>query len=147
MDRIVSRRNFLKTSMGVSAAALVSKGQVLAGAKKEASAMIIAASRNGLKATEKAMKLMKKGSDPLDAVIAGVNIVENDPDDISVGYGGLPNEDGVVELDASVMHGPTHNAGAVASLRNIKNPSYWLLIFIYSIHNGTFYQVIVKRLN
>jgi N4-(beta-N-acetylglucosaminyl)-L-asparaginase len=57
------------------------------------------------------------------AVIAGVNIVEDDPNDMSVGYGGLPNEDGVVELDASVMYGPTHQAGAVASLRNIKNPS------------------------
>jgi hypothetical protein len=61
--------------------------------------------------------------DPLDAVIAGVNIVERDPDDHSVGYGGLPNEDGVVELDSCVMHGPTHNAGAVAALRNIKTPS------------------------
>jgi N4-(beta-N-acetylglucosaminyl)-L-asparaginase len=66
---------------------------------------------------------MLKGIDTLDACIEGVNIVENDPDDITVGYGGLPNEDGVVELDAAVMHGPTHLAGAVASLRNIKNPS------------------------
>jgi len=56
-------------------------------------------------------------------VIAGVNIVEDDPDDITVGYGGLPNEDGVVQLDASVMHGPTHNAGAVAALEGIRNPS------------------------
>ena len=69
------------------------------------------------------MEILKAGGDPLDAVIAGVNIVEDDPDDMSVGYGGLPNEDGVVELDASVMYGPTHSAGAVASLRNIKNPS------------------------
>ena len=69
------------------------------------------------------MELIQKGKDPLDAVIAGVNIVENDPEETGVGCGGLPNEDGIVELDASVMHGPTHNAGAVASLRNIKNPS------------------------
>jgi N4-(beta-N-acetylglucosaminyl)-L-asparaginase len=69
------------------------------------------------------MAVLKAGGDPLDAVIAGVNIVEDDPDDMSVGTGGLPNEDGVVELDASVMYGPTHSAGAVASLRNIKNPS------------------------
>jgi N4-(beta-N-acetylglucosaminyl)-L-asparaginase len=69
------------------------------------------------------MELIRSGSDALDAVIAGVNIVEDDPNDTSVGYGGLPNEDGVVELDAAVMHGPTHRAGAVAALRNIKNPS------------------------
>ena len=56
-------------------------------------------------------------------MIAGVNIVEKDPDDHSVGYGGLPNEDGVVELDSCVMHGPTHQAGAVAALQNIKTPS------------------------
>jgi N4-(beta-N-acetylglucosaminyl)-L-asparaginase len=91
--------------------------------RKKLSRPIVIASRNGLKATQKAMEMLKAGADPLDAVIAGVNLVENDPNDLGVGYGGLPNEDGVVELDASVMHGPTHNAGAVASLRNIKNPS------------------------
>ncbi len=67
--------------------------------------------------------MIREGADALDAVIAGVNIVEDDPNDTSVGYGGLPNEEGVVELDAAVMHGPTHRAGAVAALRNIKNPS------------------------
>jgi N4-(beta-N-acetylglucosaminyl)-L-asparaginase len=69
------------------------------------------------------MELLQSGADPLDAVIAGVNIVEDDPNDMSVGYGGLPNEDGVVELDASVMHGPTHSSGAVAAIQKIKNPS------------------------
>lgn len=84
---------------------------------------VVIASGNGLKATEKAMALLGEGADPLDAVVAGVNLVEDDPNDNSVGYGGLPNERGVVELDASVMHGPTGMAGAVAALRNIKNPS------------------------
>jgi N4-(beta-N-acetylglucosaminyl)-L-asparaginase len=70
-----------------------------------------------------AMALIKRGMDTLDAAIKGVNIVEDDPKDRSVGYGGLPNEEGVVELDACVMHGPTRRAGAVASLRDIKNPS------------------------
>jgi N4-(beta-N-acetylglucosaminyl)-L-asparaginase len=69
------------------------------------------------------MEKLRGGADALDAVIAGVNIVEEDPEDTSVGYGGLPNEDGLVELDAAVMHGPTHMAGAVAALRNIKTPS------------------------
>ena len=84
---------------------------------------LVISSTNGIKAIPKAMELIRSGSDALDAVIAAVNIVEDDPNDTSVGYGGLPNEDGVVELDAAVMHGPTHRAGAVASLRNIKNPS------------------------
>ena len=77
----------------------------------------------GINCITRAMEIIKAGGDTLDAVIAGVNIVEDDPDDHSVGYSGLPNEEGDVELDASVMHGPTRRAGAVASLRNIKNPS------------------------
>src|SRR5207248_5281404 len=63
------------------------------------------------------------GADVLDAVIAGVNIVELDPEDTSVGYGGLPNADGVVQLDASVMHGPLKRAGAVACLEGVRTPS------------------------
>jgi N4-(beta-N-acetylglucosaminyl)-L-asparaginase len=77
----------------------------------------------GVSCVERAMRMLKEGRDTLEAVVAGVNIVEDDPDDDSVGYGGLPNEDCEVELDASVMHGPTRRAGAVASLRRIKNPS------------------------
>jgi len=80
-------------------------------------------SANGLEATRLAYQMMRDGADPVDAVVAGVNLVENDPNDTSVGYGGLPNELGVVELDAAVMHGPSHQAGSVASLRNIKNPA------------------------
>jgi N4-(beta-N-acetylglucosaminyl)-L-asparaginase len=67
------------------------------------------------------MDILKKGGDTLDAVVAAVSVVEDDPNDDSVGYGGLPNEDGEVELDACVMHGPTHRAGSVAALRRIKN--------------------------
>jgi N4-(beta-N-acetylglucosaminyl)-L-asparaginase len=67
------------------------------------------------------MDILKKGGDTLDAVVAAVTVVEDDPNDDSVGYGGLPNEQGEVELDASVMHGPTHRAGSVASVRRIKN--------------------------
>ena len=66
---------------------------------------------------------MRKGIDTVDAAVEGVSIVELDPADQSVGYGGLPNELGVVELDACVMHGPTMRAGAVASIQNIKTPS------------------------
>jgi len=118
-----SRRDFLKTGIGIGAASMLTAGKKLAGEEKKAGKMCVVSSSNGLRATEKAMELLRQGKDPLDAVIAGVNIVESDPNDRSVGYGGLPNEEGVVELDSSVMHGPTHNGGAVASLRNIKNPS------------------------
>jgi N4-(beta-N-acetylglucosaminyl)-L-asparaginase len=64
-----------------------------------------------------------KGEDTLDAIIAGVNTQELDPTDMSVGYGGLPNADGVVQLDASCMHGPSKRAGAVGALEGIKTPS------------------------
>jgi N4-(beta-N-acetylglucosaminyl)-L-asparaginase len=118
-----SRRDFLKTGIGISAASMLPSMKNLTGQEKRTGKMCVVSSRNGLRATEKAMEFLGQGKDPLDAVIAGVNIVESDPNDRSVGYGGLPNEEGVVELDSCVMHGPTHNGGAVASLRNIKNPS------------------------
>src|SRR5580692_2217371 len=86
---------------------------------------ISSANRNngGVNACAKAVEVMKAGGDTLDAVIAGVNIVELDPRDNSVGYGGLPNEDGIVELDASCVHGPSRRMGAVGAIRNIKTPS------------------------
>ena len=84
---------------------------------------VVISSYNGLHACARAMEMLKSGADTLDAVIAGVNIVEEDPNDHSVGYGGLPNEEGVVELDASVMHGPSRRCGSVASIRNVKTPS------------------------
>jgi N4-(beta-N-acetylglucosaminyl)-L-asparaginase len=69
------------------------------------------------------MELVLRGTDTLDAAVEGVKIQELDPADNSIGYGGLPNEDGVVQLDASCMHGPTRRAGAVAALEGIKTPS------------------------
>ncbi|MFO0816159.1 MAG: N(4)-(beta-N-acetylglucosaminyl)-L-asparaginase [Gemmatales bacterium] len=71
----------------------------------------------------KAFDLITKGTDVLDALIAGVNICELDPEDDSVGFGGLPNANGVVQLDASLMHGPTRRAGAVACLEGVRTPS------------------------
>jgi N4-(beta-N-acetylglucosaminyl)-L-asparaginase len=110
---MVNRRQWL-----VATTALAAQTQAQTGGKT-----IAVASSNGLRAVTRAVEIMKSGGDTLDAVIAGVNINEDDPEDSSVGYGGLPNEEGVVELDASVMHGPTRRAGSVASLRGIKNPS------------------------
>jgi N4-(beta-N-acetylglucosaminyl)-L-asparaginase len=82
---------------------------------------LMISSANGLHALDKGMDILKAGGDTLDAVVAAVTVVEDDPNDDSVGYGGLPNEEGVVELDASVMHGPTHRAGSVAAVQRIKN--------------------------
>jgi N4-(beta-N-acetylglucosaminyl)-L-asparaginase len=82
---------------------------------------VIISSANGLHALDKGMDILKAGGDTLDAAVAAVTVVEDDPNDDSVGYGGLPNEEGVVELDASVMHGPTRRAGSVASVQKIKN--------------------------
>jgi N4-(beta-N-acetylglucosaminyl)-L-asparaginase len=81
--------------------------------------------KNGgdMTAVQKAFTMITGGSDVLDAVIAGVNIVELDPLDDSVGYGGLPNADGIVQLDSSCMHGPKKRAGAVASLEGVRTPS------------------------
>jgi N4-(beta-N-acetylglucosaminyl)-L-asparaginase len=83
----------------------------------------VIASANGLKTVELAFARVAAGVDPLLAAVEGVGLVEADPDDMSVGYGGLPNERGVVQLDSSVMHGPTHRAGAVAALENIVHPA------------------------
>jgi len=137
-----SRRKFFFTSLAGSAVASASKllGATRAGVNGAANAdalaqplttdsaaqskgkrPIIISSANGLHALDKGMDILKKGGDTLEAVVTAVTVVEDDPNDDSVGYGGLPNEEGEVELDASVMHGPTHRAGSVASVRRIKN--------------------------
>ena len=131
----VSRRDFL--AAGATAAAGVALGNPLLGeapgitdrtsiTASSAGAFarpIVIASDNGIRGVKKAYDMIVAGADTLDAIIAGVNIQELDPDDMSVGLGGLPNEDGVVQLDASCMHGPTKRAGAVGCLEDIATPS------------------------
>ncbi len=112
----MNRREWMMSSALLPAARTV---EGAAGARKD----IVIASSNGLRACARAMEFLHSGKDTLDAVVAGVNINEEDPEDSTVGYGGLPNEEGVVELDASVMHGPTRRCGSVGALRNIKTPS------------------------
>src|ERR1700756_3235814 len=113
----INRRDLIRTSAALAATAAMDE-QLSAAAPKN----IVIASSNGMKACcARAMEILKSGGDTLDAVVAGVNTVELDPTQHGVGWGGLPNEDGVVELDASVMHGPTRRCGSVASIRKIKN--------------------------
>jgi N4-(beta-N-acetylglucosaminyl)-L-asparaginase len=133
MNTSESRRRFLgSAAAGVGAAALTSQlpvdalalaQQARTPSTQRATPPLSVSSANGVAAVAKAVEVMRRGGDTLDAVIQGVNIVELDPKDNSVGYGGLPNERGDVELDSSVMHGPTRRAGAVAALRGVKTPS------------------------
>src|SRR4029079_4111841 len=81
--------------------------------------------KNGGEGTrvESGVTQLPAGGDVLEALIAGVNLLELDPEEDSVGYGGLPNADGVVQLDACCMHGPTRRAGGVAGLEGVRTPS------------------------
>ncbi len=115
---MLNRREWISTT-SVAAAALSGTRAAASAGKRP----VVISSFNGMAACAKAFEVIKNGGDTLDAVIAGVNIVELDPNDTSVGYGGLPNEEGVVELDASVMHGPTRRAGSVGAIQGIKTPS------------------------
>jgi N4-(beta-N-acetylglucosaminyl)-L-asparaginase len=123
MKTRVTRRDFFRASAIAGVGARLLNAAPFSFAQSRASRPVVVSSANGLRATAKAMEMIRAGKDTLEAVVAGVAIVEDDPKDQSVGYGGLPNEDGVVQLDASVMHGPTKRAGAVASLERIKNPA------------------------
>ena len=82
---------------------------------------VVIGSANGLAGTERAFACLEQGGGPLDAVVVAATLVEDDPQDRTVGYGGLPNEEGIVELDAAVMEGRTHRAGGVAAVRNIRH--------------------------
>ncbi|MDQ8147349.1 MAG: N(4)-(beta-N-acetylglucosaminyl)-L-asparaginase [Gemmatimonadota bacterium] len=126
-----SRRDFLASSAAAAAAiaarpadadAALAAMTVPAG-PATAVRPVVVSSANGLRGVKRAYDQIVAGTDTLDAIIAGVNIQELDPTDQSVGLGGLPNADGVVQLDASCMHGPTKRAGAVACLEDIATPS------------------------
>lgn len=126
----VSRRDFVKNSVLGAVAAGVSVRGTAVEARAEGTDQNVAPKRptiicahNGYAYVEAAYALLKNGSDTLDVGIEVVKGPENDPNDDSVGLGGLPNEEGVVELDACCMHGPTRRAGAVGSVHNIKNVS------------------------
>jgi N4-(beta-N-acetylglucosaminyl)-L-asparaginase len=123
----MKRRTLLKGLLaGLPLSALgferVSRAQTPPAAGKPPGAIAIS-SRNGLEAVRRAYELLVAGADPVDAAVAGVNLVELDPKDYTVGYGGIPNADGVVQLDSAVMHGPLAKGGAVGALEGVKTPS------------------------
>jgi len=133
MDKI-NRREFMTTTAGAGILAASSSLTASGGPAvitQPASKPIIIASANGHQfknggtktCVETAWEKMMKGDDLLDSLIAGVNIVELDPLEDSVGYGGLPNSEGVVQLDACCMHGPKKAAGGVGASENVKTPS------------------------
>ncbi|PYR38228.1 MAG: asparaginase [Acidobacteria bacterium] len=130
----ISRRDFVGAGVlaGIAATATSERAGAQAPALRRGSAKpVVIASGNGNQfknggdrtCVEEAFRLLVSGSDPLDAVIAGVNIVERDPEDTSVGFGGLPNADGIVQLDSCCMHGPKKRAGGVAALEGVRTPS------------------------
>lgn len=133
MDSWITRRDFVKTG-AAAGAGLAFPLNLQGGAPavhRRRSRPVVISSGNGyryrhdgeLTCVETVFQAMTRGEDVLDAVLAGVKINELDPGDSSVGYGGLPNGDGVVQLDASVMHGPTKRAGSVACLEGVRTPS------------------------
>lgn len=136
MTKLTDRRRVLAAGAGLAAAA--SAASAAAQTRPAAPALrtggprpVVIASGNGQvyknggteTCVERAFRLIVEGADMLDALVAGVSIVELDPLDTSVGYGGLPDADGEVTLDASVMHGPRKLAGAVAALKGVRTPA------------------------
>jgi len=124
------RRSFLGKGLSAGAAAAAAAYGTTTAARPRAKRQgartdwpVLVGSANGLKGMQTWYESLVSGADPLDVVIEVVKVQESDPADTSVGLGGLPNEDGVVQLDAACMYGPTHNSGAVAAIENIEHPS------------------------
>ena len=115
----VDRRDFIKTVAGTAAfAGMEGRAQL----PPSAGPVFLSTWVWGKAANERAAEVFKGGGTLLDAIEKGINVPENDPNVTSVGYGGVPNAEGVVELDAAIMDGARHRAGAVCSLHMIKNP-------------------------
>ena len=132
MSQPITRRQFVQTSTaaGVALAAPVPLFGAAPAIQMGVKPVVIASDNGnvykngGTKVgVQVAFEMITGGSDVLDALIAGVNLCELDPADTSVRYGGLPNADGVVQLDSCCMHGPTRRAGGVAGLEGVRTPS------------------------
>ena len=121
-EQEMTRREALALGAAATVAAAAARSAV---AKVPGSQMapVAIASKNGLEAVRRAVERMEAGVAPVAAAVEGVSLVEADPEDTSVGYGGLPNSEGVVQLDACCMDGPTMRAGAVAALEGYRHPA------------------------
>jgi N4-(beta-N-acetylglucosaminyl)-L-asparaginase len=124
----ISRRGFIGSAIAASLATSLnaqeksrSEAPHGSGSSAPGKRPVIVCANNGVHYLDAAFAFLKAGGDTLDAVIRVVKGPEDDPNDDTVGLGGLPNEEGVVELDACCMHGPTRRAGSVGGVRNIKN--------------------------
>ena len=113
------RRDFIKSIAGTAAFAAVEGRTAVA---ENAGPVFLSTWAWGKPANERAAEVFKSGGSLLDAVEKGINVPESDPNVMTVGYGGIPNAEGVVELDAAIMDGARHRAGSVCSLHMIKNP-------------------------
>ncbi len=129
----MKRRDFVKTAAAASVAGAVPgtlDGAPMVYTPQSVSPVVIS-DTSGIRftnggpesAVERAFRMIVEGADVLDALIAGVNVPELDPTETGIGYGGLPNADGVVQLDACCMHGPKKQAGGVAGLEGVRTPS------------------------
>ncbi|WP_233078928.1 isoaspartyl peptidase/L-asparaginase family protein [Rheinheimera soli] len=116
-----SRRDFLKLSALLGIAGLTKTKPAFAAAKKQPEAIVVSTWEHGLAANEAAWQVLAKGGRALDAVETGVRVPEADPKVRTVGYGGYPDRDGIVTLDACIMD-EHMNCGSVAFLQNIKHP-------------------------
>ena len=135
MNSRINRRDFVRTGAVVATGVAVAPSSLAGGApyvrRSQNAVPLVISDLSGLRfknggeycAVEKAYSMIVDGADVLDSLISGVNIPELDPEEPGVGYGGLPNADGVVQLDACCMHGPKKWAGGVAALEGIRTPS------------------------
>jgi len=135
MNRQITRRDFVKTgavaAVGVTASSKQTVGEAPVVHTPQSVRPVVISDSSGYLyknggtecAVERAFRLITEGADVLDALIAGVNIPELDPEESGIGYGGLPNAEGVVQLDSCCMHGPKKWAGGVAALEGVRTPS------------------------
>jgi N4-(beta-N-acetylglucosaminyl)-L-asparaginase len=149
-EQKMGRREFIGATAIAGTAAGVLSGTALGAPAmhvRKASRPVVISSANGFihknggteTCVERAFRMMTEGQDVLESLVAGVNIVELDPEDTSVGYGGLPDADGNVTLDSCCMHGPKRRAGGVAALQGVRTPASVAL----AVANSTDHHLIV----
>jgi N4-(beta-N-acetylglucosaminyl)-L-asparaginase len=120
----LDRREFMKSIAGTAALSVsgAPAGATAPSDSPGSGLVLLTTWEWGKNANQRAAEIFQGGGSLLDAVEKGINVVEDDPKVMTVGYGGVPNADGVVELDAAIMDGTRHRAGSICNLHMIKNP-------------------------